>query len=294
MAKKDRIERKATLAPCRVLRIYGMRRSGNHAIINWLQRNAPGGNSIFLNNCRAGRDPIKSHRSLEVFRAGSRSQLTDDSSLQDRFNLAGQAPLAMVSYEDAMPSNSDTPITPLFPNAPAGETIVIIYRSFLNWSASLLQKVMGNSGFGSLARARIVTVACTGYATALERVSECRDRGFVAICYDKWHSSTKYREGILTALGFEARDNSRGAVQRYGGGSSFQGKAAKVDDLETHRRSEQMAENPEYQTLLWTVSHDLDFMQRLSAHFPDDARRLLALAETAQLWVTLPKSVPTT
>ena len=34
-----------------VLRVYGLRRSGNHAVIDWLLRNAPGTGTVFLNDC---------------------------------------------------------------------------------------------------------------------------------------------------------------------------------------------------------------------------------------------------
>ena len=37
--------------PGQALRIFGMRRSGNHAIANWLQRNSATGRAVFLNNC---------------------------------------------------------------------------------------------------------------------------------------------------------------------------------------------------------------------------------------------------
>lgn len=292
MARAERKKQPAHLLPGRVVRLFGMRRSGNHAIINWLQRNAPEGRSVFLNNCRAGRDPIRGHRSLDVFVDGALAKFGADTPLQECFDAAGPMPTTFVSFEDVVPLAGDGPMDPLFPNAPDGEVVVIIYRSFLNWSASLLQKILGNDGYGPVARARIMNAACGGYQTALDRVSDGGARGFVAICYDEWFSSDVYRAKILEQLSFENRDNSRGAVQRYGGGSSFQGKAAKVEELQIDKRSEQLADHPEYLTFLWTASHDISFMDALSQHFPADARRLLALAESAQLWLTLPKSVP--
>jgi hypothetical protein len=272
-----------------VLRIYGMRRSGNHAIINWLQRNAPGGASVFLNNCHPRRDPVASHRSLEVFAEGAPVSLPKDASVQEKLDLGGPEPLLLVSYEDTMPPAPGKPFAPLYASAP--ETVVLIYRGFLNWSASLLRKILGNDGYGPIARARIMMTAFSGYASALDRVAEAGKRGFVAICYDQWHASESYRASILSALGVPARDNTRGAVQRYGGGSSFQGKAAAPDALETDRRAAQMAESDEYKALLWIAAHDAGFMERLATHFSDDAAHLLGLAETAQLRINLPGEV---
>lgn len=280
----------ARLAPGRVLRIYGMRRSGNHAIINWLQRNAPGA-SVFLNNCHPRRDPVASHRSLEVFANGAPlAAPRSGMGLQERFDQAGDAPIVLASYEDTMPPATQKPFPPLFSKVP--ETVVLIYRAFLNWSASLLRKILGNDAYGPIARARIMTTALAGYASTLDRVTEAEARGFVAICYDDWHASDTYRARILAALGFPSRDNTRGKVQRYGGGSSFQGNAADAGVLQTDQRAAQMADHPEYQTLLWTAAHDAGFGQALARHFPRDARRLLALAETARLSIRLPSEVP--
>ena len=277
----------ARLSPGRVLRIYGMRRSGNHAIINWLQRNASGA-SVFLNNCHPRKDPVASHRSLDVFAEGvSLAAPRKDATLQERFEQAGTGPTVLVSFEDTMPPVPEKPFPPLFGHGP--ETIVLIYRAFLNWSASLLRKILGNDAYGPIARARIMTAALSGYASTLERVSEAEERGFVAICYDDWHASDTYRARILAALGFGARDNTRGRVQRYGGGSSFQGKTAEAAALQTDQRAAQMADHPEYQTLLWTAAHDAGFTQALARHFPVDARRLAVLAETARLSIQLPE-----
>lgn len=275
------------LTPSRVLRIYGMRRSGNHAIINWLQRNTPNGSSIFLNNCHPRRDPIQSHKSLEVFSDGTRRKFEEGAPLKTQLNAAGESPLVMVSYEDAMPPAVDDEFEPVFKSS-LSETVVLIYRAFLNWSASLLRKLLGNPSYGPLTRSRVMAASCLTYGVALDRVAEQETRGFVAICYDLWHASEDYRSGILNALGFPPRDNTRGAVQRYGGGSSFQGKAASAEELQTDQRSAQMSDHPEYQTLLWTVAHDLSFMERLAQSFPDDARRLVTLAETANLSISLP------
>lgn len=278
------------LAPSRVLRIYGMRRSGNHAIINWLQRNAPTAGSIFLNNCHARRDPIASHRSVEVFAEWTALEMARDTPLGAQFAAAGQDPLVLVSVEDAMPPAQGQPFAPLFETAV--ETVLVIYRSFLNWSASLLRKISGNRGYGPLARARVMTAAMTTYAAALERVSEAAKRGFVAICYDTWHASAPYRAGLLDSLGFGVRDNTRGAVQRYGGGSSFQPGAQEAEALQTDQRAAQMTDDPEYQNLLRIAAQDRGFLAALAPHFPADAAWLEQLASAARTALAMPKGAP--
>lgn len=276
MAQALRTKETVALAPAQVLRVYGMRRSGNHALIDWMLRNAPGGNGLFLNNCRPGRNPLQTTRGISVYANGV--ELAADG-LGAKLAAAGPAPFTVVSYEDSMP---DTGLKPLY-DAP--ETCVIIFRSFLHWSASLLRKIQGNPGYGPLERNRVMMNALRTYQTMLDRV---QDKDIVPVLYDDWMGREDYRAAALERIGLPGRDLSRGAVQRYGGGSSFQGKAADVATLATDTRSAEMADDLEYQLLLWTAARDLGFMERLADVFPQDAERLSKLLETAQAKVKLP------
>lgn len=276
MAVAARTKDAVALAPAQVLRVYGMRRSGNHALIDWMLRNAPGGNGLFLNNCRPGRDPVQTSRGISVFQGGVEASVDG---LNAKLTAAGKEPFTVVSYEDHMP---DPKRKPLFQ---AAETCVIIYRSFLHWSASLLRKIQGNPGYGPLERSRVMMNAMRTYQTMLDQV---QDRDVVPLLYDDWMASEAYRAETLGRIGLPGRDLSRGKVQRYGGGSSFQGKKTAVTELSTDQRSAQMADDLEYQLLLWTAARDLGFMERLADVFPKDAERLSKLLDTASAKVALP------
>ena len=275
MAQALRSTDEAGLVPGRVLRIYGMRRSGNHALIDWIMRNAPGGNGLFLNNCRHGGDPIATCSSLSLFENGAEA---GQGGKWKKIDRAGHAPFVAVSYEDRMPPAEPKP---LFASA---ETLVIIYRSFLHWAASLLRKIQGNDGFGPLDRNRIMGRALSTYAEMLDRVQH---DDVVPLCYDDWSTDEGYRRTALARLDLSGQDLSLGAVQRYGGGSSFQDASA-ATDLKTDQRSAQMADDHEYQMLLWTASRDTDFMAKLAKLFPADAARLDTLRSTANAQVVLP------
>ena len=279
----------AGFTPVCALQVFGMRRSGNHAIIDWIMRNAPEGASggVFYNNCKFGKNPIRHYGSMDVY--GAERDLLDHRAKTDveRVAEAGSAPMVVVSYEDRMPQ-------------PAGEAQrashgmqgadfrrqVIIYRSFLSWSASLLAKIKKNPVFGATDRLRIMTVAFATYAQGLDRVAQAK--GFIAICYDDWMTSEDYRADVLSRLGLPVRYLSRGKVQRYGGGSSFQRKVESASELDTVARDAAMADDLEYGLLAWTAAHDLQFMERLIPHFEDDAERLATLAERSELHITLP------
>ncbi len=279
----------AGFSPVCALQVFGMRRSGNHAIIDWLMRNAPEAASggVFFNNCRFGKEVLSQYGSLDIYDAQRQVMPHVDIPDPTRVARAGGAPMVIVSYEDRMPQPAGQPQT-----ASSGMTgidfkhQVVIYRSFLNWSASLLAKIKKNSGFGATDRLRIMMLAFATYIQGLDRVSE--SSGIVAICYDDWMTSENYRAGVLRTLGLPVRDLSRGKVQRYGGGSSFQRKVGSADELDSVARDAAMADDLEYGLLAWTAAHDLRFMERLIPHFEDDAERLATLAETSKLHLKLP------
>lgn len=268
-------------APGRVIRVYGMRRSGNHAVLDAFLRNAPGGDAVFFNNCKRAQDPLGSHRSLDIRQGGAKVQAAG-LPLGEALALAGPTPLTIVSCEDMMPR----------PDARAiwhdEEQTVLIYRRFLNWAASLLQKIKGNSGYGAVERMRIMTRACRSYTVALQIASGRED--VVPVLYDRWIASDTYRADRMAAIGLEPHDLDLGEVQRYGRGSSFQPEVRDAAELGADKRAELLAGDPEFGILLWLVAHDFELSELIAAHFPQDAARILQLAETAGLTFHLPEA----
>lgn len=260
--------------PGQALRLFGMRRSGNHAIANWLQRNAASGRSVFLNNCKPTTDPFTSFRSIELDGelASHRKALND---LALVAGDAGDGALLLFSYEDVT-------VVEFAPerhvSGPFDETLlsgdVLIYRSFLNWAASLLKKMQGNAGYSLLRRNAILLQSIDIYARLLGQVEQAEELHYTCICYDDWVRDESYRAAILTQIGLPVRDNSLGQVQRYGGGSSFQKQADCADDLQTARRWQQMAEDPEFAAVLHLAAQDTVLTDRLERLFPRDAALL--------------------
>ena len=279
----------AGFTPVCAFQVFGMRRSGNHAIIDWLMRNAPddatGG--VFFNNCKFGKNPQRLYGSLDIYDTSYEVLPHKDIGDAARIAQAGAAPMAVVSYEDRMPQPAGQPQRASNGMADADfSQQIIIYRSFLNWSASLLAKIKKNAGYGATDRMRIMALAFATYVQGLDRIAQAG--GLTPVCYDDWMTSEDYRAATLKNLGLPQCDLSRGKVQRYGGGSSFQKKATEVAKLNSVARDADMADDPEYQILLWTAAHDLAFMERLIPHFEQDAERLASLAETAKLHMKLP------
>jgi len=262
------------IVPGVALRAFGMRRSGNHAIADWIMRNAPSGHSVFLNNCTPGKSPLDSFASIEVDGEKQAVRRALDNLPGETADL-GNGALLLVSYEDLSPADfgvkrqvSGNFDVRLFDND------LLIYRSFLNWSASLIKKLQSNPGYGPMRRAAIMLNTADRYARMLELVGKAPGNGMVPICYDWWFMDGAYREGVLGQLGLPVKDNTIGSVQSYGGGSSFQKNAAAPEDLQTGDRWRQMANDPDFRAFLGIAARELDLMAQVDAHFPEDAARL--------------------
>jgi hypothetical protein len=269
MTGPDVLRDRLGFTPGKVVRMFGMRRSGNHAIADWLQRNAAAAGSLFLNNCAARRNPLTNYRSLELNgkRVGGDAR-THGATLRDGAFL-------LISYEDTSPAEAvkKRPISDGFDESLIDSEIVI-YRGFLNWSASLLKKLQSNSGYSPIARNVVLLRAVDTYARILDLVERADALGLVAIRYEDWCHSAAYRADNLTRIGLSARDNRLGEVQPYGGGSSFQKDATDAADLQTEKRWQAMATDLEYAAVLSICARDPALTERLGRLFPDDAARL--------------------
>lgn len=264
--------------PGDALRLFGMRRSGNHAIANWLQRNTASGHSVFLNNCKPTADPFRSFRSIELDceLAPHRKAIKNLASIA---GVAGDGAMLLFSYEDISPAMFTAKRAV---SGPFDETLltgnVLIYRGFLNWAASLLKKMQGNASYSLLRRNAILLQAIDFYGLLLRQVEQAEELEFTCICYDRWVQDEGYRASILTQLGLPVRDNTLGRVQRYGGGSSFQKEADSAGELEISRRWQQMAEDDEFAAILQLAAHDATLTECLERLFPRDAALLARIA----------------
>lgn len=264
------------IAPGPVCRVFGMRRSGNHAIINWLQRNAPGGKAVFFNNCVPGRNPFRAFAMVEVNGRRRPGRAGDDPARLAR--AAGNGAAVIFSYEDAMPNQRRKRAVSGDLDEGAIDHEIVICRGFLNWSASMVKKLQANPAFTPARRTAIVLRALEVYGKMLELVLDAEALGLAVIRYDAWHGSPAYRERVLERLGFDCRDNGLGEVQSYGNGSSFQKEAGNAEDLRPESRWEAMREDTEYAIVLWLAARDEAFRAKLAQVFPEDAERLAGLA----------------
>ena len=256
--------------PSRVIRVFGMRRSGNHALINWLMRNAPDV-SVFMNNCAPGKCPAETAKALEI---GDLGLPIGETSVAEYCAEVPDGGVLIISYEDFMPEPHE-PLGAVTKGLPDDVDCLdlVLFRGFMNWSASLLRKLQNNDAHDMYSRLRTMINAMERYTEGLELVQESPAR-IRPISYDRWVSRAKYRASILRALGFEQKDNSLGAVQPYGGGSSFQKDVKAAKDLAPHERWHMMVNNAEYQLLLLTASQHEELVELMDDLMPQDAALL--------------------
>ncbi|SHH30654.1 hypothetical protein [Cognatishimia maritima] len=262
------------------LRTFGMRRSGNHAIINWLQRNSATG-SAFLNNCAVGRPARRTWRSIEI--NGERVGIVKGDPLATVTGGLNDGAMVIVSYEDFSPDPDEMAgglTADLEDDAVSYE--LLIYRNFMNWAASLLRKLQANEDQETLDCLRIMMVSLAKYRDMLELVLNAKPLGLVPVNYDRWVTREPYRESLLNALGLPCRDNSLGDVQPYGGGSSFQKDVTDAQHLEADNRWPEMANDAIFQIVLLAASQDHELLELMRKLMPRDAELLTNYLEQAE------------
>ncbi len=266
--------------PQRALRVFGMRRSGNHAIINWILRNTPRG-SVFLNNCTVGQPAAETWRSVEV--NAKRMPIKRGVPVSDVTASVSDGALLVVSYEDFIPDPDDigAGLTSDVPRDLFSANI-LLYRSFMNWSASLLRKVQANEGLDSLVCLRVMMAAMDKYREMLEAADLGSQEGRIVINYDHWFARPAYREQVLQSLRLPVIDNTLGQVQPYGGGSSFQKTATTAEDLSAGARWREMVNDPSYQIVLLAAAQDAELVALMKKLMPNDAEMLMAYLDQAQ------------
>ncbi len=266
--------------PGTTLRVFGMRRSGNHALINWLTRNREK-NSVFLNNCIVGKSAVLSCRGLEM--NTRRLPHKTGQAMDDTTYAAGDGALLVVSYEDFAPDVDDL-MSGLTPDLPDDQVTrnILLYRNFMNWAASLLRKIQQNDAQETFDCLRVMIVALNRYRDMLELVANSQSVGALPINYDRWVARPRYRRRILQELGLPIKDNDLGQVQPYGGGSSFQKGAENAAELKTDQRWREMMNDPSFQIVLLAASQDAELVALMHRLMPEDANMLTAYLHQAQ------------
>lgn len=221
------------------IRVVGLRRVGNHAIINWLQRQGEAqGKTWHLNNLPVNRNPYRflyEHYPKEKLRREAARQFEPKR-------------LLTYSYEDysvqQVASSFFERRHDLYLGKSQQRFDVVILRDPFNWLASRFQKGFFDvkpSHFGLM---DLWLNHAREYLNETQNLPQTK----VAINYNRWTRDREYRREIAEQLGLEFTDAGFNAVRQEGGGSSFDGLAFQGDasKMNLSGRWQKFADDPRY------------------------------------------------
>ena len=217
---------KVNITPQVEIALCGLKRSGNHALLNWIASQFD--DSVFFTN------DASYHRKKAVLvkklRCDSLPCLTNKRNylgdVQDRVNLY------IHSHEDNFPNELN------FNSAsdPSRKITIFVLRDIFNWAASSLVYRVEKRGLDK------------NYELLLKRIDvweaiaklfiEDEREGMILINYNRWFADEKYRDNLAKRIGVDNRtDSSLKEISGYGfassfDGTKFQGKAQEMKVLE--------------------------------------------------------------
>jgi len=267
----DTISRDLKAAAPAALRVYGVRRSGQHAVINWILRNCGHDNHVFLNNCRTGESPILSCAQFEIEGVRKRGAKVLAKTLAKRLEQ-GMRPFVLISYELGFPAQAyaENNIATGFENTDF-DFEVLITRSFVNWLPSYMRLIRDKNNAvpeDGIDNLRHIMLGIQRYKAHL---ADAVTSGHIWVSYDDWFADPVYRLRKLGELKLVESDNSRGEIQKYGRGSSFSGTSIPAADLDIGARWKTLVGDPFAINILRQTREDRAFMKNLIKAHPEDA-----------------------
>lgn len=185
--------------------IYGMRRTGNHAIINWLVQGL-GGSVLFCNDVREqASSPLQA--ATKRFKPGF-----------GKHNL-------IVSYEDVAMNKFEPPYAKSVYGDYRNYRQVLILRDPFNLLASrYVWRFAEGKAFRENPHYRKYVIGrWKDNARVFLKWKAERDEQKIAVNYNRWTYSTGYREALARQLGMQHAHRGIREVKAFGGGSSFEG-----------------------------------------------------------------------
>ncbi|WP_353258396.1 hypothetical protein [Prochlorothrix hollandica] len=196
----------------RELRLMGLRRSGNHAILGWIRLQYPT-YAWHINHPPSGQNPYRF-----LHRHFPKPELASEA--QGKFS-----PKAMVilSYEDKPLTEICSPHFERFHDVYVGSSArrwdVLILRDPFNLMASRLKSQ--RSILHSNARADLQL--WLAYAQEFLGETQVLTQPRVCLNFNRWNTDRDYRQQLAQQLDLTFTDAGRERVKNYGGGSSFDG-----------------------------------------------------------------------
>jgi hypothetical protein len=238
------------------VRVVGMSRSGNHAIINWVLAQWPG-RTCFLNCAEPGSNPFRSARPRTPELPPWRALYEDFEIGAERAGRFSRKDLLLHSYEDTFLGPFKKPEHELRHEEWVGRSRrridLLILRDPRNLFASRLA-----SGYGWLEDELVARVWAQHAREFLGRRRNLTQER-LPVSYNEWVTSPAYRQALAEALGLQFDDSAAHKVPAAAGGSSFDGTAydGRAEEMPVLRRWHRFAGDERFNRMLTSEVREL-------------------------------------
>lgn len=247
------------------IRVVGLRRSGNHAIIHWIEKQETG-KVRHLNNIRVNRNPYR-----EKYEDLLRKDKTKDIEWwrQEAKGFFEKKDCLIHSYEDYSLEQITNPVFELKHDLYFGKSQdkydVLILRDPFNLLASRIKKNYRNVNDKN----KIDIDVWIDYAKEYLGETNLLKNQKICINYNQWFADVDYRREIASQLNLDFLDTGINTVSRRGDGSSFEGREyhGKAMNMDVCSRWKYFADDPSYRRL-FNNQELLEYSQRIFGHIP--------------------------
>lgn len=232
--------------------VHGMRRTGNHAIINWIIKGRAG-NVIFCNDLDPGRHPATAP--MKRLRRGP-----------------GEAAI-ITSYEDLPSAAFDRePHEAWYGRCKAVHHILILRDPFNLFASRFVWKRFRGDLFRDdpAHRAEVIATWKDHARTYLAWQQDGGQDGVFrhALNYNSWVADASYRNDMGRRLGLTSANEGLSEVTNYGGGSSFEGtNTSATDGLRYLQRFTKVIGDPAF-AVIFRDRELVDLAQRIFGDIP--------------------------
>ncbi len=196
------------------IRIVGIRRTGNHAIVGWIRAQHPE-YAFHINHPPAGKNPYQFLY----------THFKKPEQYQEAIGNFSKKSLLILSYEDQeiekICSAKFEKFHDTYVGISASRFDVLILRDPFNLLASRIKSNKSSLTDGTALEA---IQFWKSYAREFLGETQFLIHNKLCINFNKWHYDAQYREEIAKHLNLEFTDAGRERVRDYGGGSSFDGR----------------------------------------------------------------------
>jgi hypothetical protein len=251
----------------REFRIVSLRRSGHHAVIDWLMRQLAG-EIVHLNDLRPTVNPFrqywlggvrgKGHGAEYRMRDLAEIEFYSGDSGKDRLRQDSRGAFTpkdalLLNFEDCAISRVFSKRSHRLHDLHVGRSArirnILILRDPFNWMASRLK-----IGFRDVKGPTRRTLTDLWLEYAREFLGETKHvpQPAVFVNYNRWFSEKEYRRELADELGVPFLDEGLGQVATQAGGSSFDGTAfeGRAQDMKVLERWRSFADDEEFRQLI--------------------------------------------